>query len=151
VNKTPLQLTVSGTALPGRSCGPHRGVRVALQVGKAHAGIFGIVAADAAEASWTTEIVVVADGDDAGNLDFRGEAVHGRKGERFLYLVWLETTPGNPDTMFRRAKLQLDAVPAEVLARALRKGALRARLPLTAGDGLPVCASVRPPRISWTA
>jgi hypothetical protein len=148
VKKTPVHLTISATALPGRICGPHRGVRVALQVGKALAGI---VAADAAEASWTTEVIVVANGDDAGGVDFRGDAVHGRKGERFLYLAWLEDIPGHPDAMFRRAKLQLDAVSTEVLARALRKGALRARLPLTAGDGLPVCASVRPPRISWSA
>jgi hypothetical protein len=40
---------------------------------------------------------------------------------------------------------------AQVLAQALRSGRLWAELALTAADGMPVCASVRPPAIRWTA
>jgi hypothetical protein len=53
--------------------------------------------------------------------------------------------------MFRRAKLQLDAVPAGIMAAAIERGELVGRLALTDDDGWPVCASVRPPRITWSA
>jgi hypothetical protein len=53
--------------------------------------------------------------------------------------------------MFRRARLRLDAVPAAVLAEALQSGELVGRLELTAADGMPLCASVRPPAIAWSS
>ena len=53
--------------------------------------------------------------------------------------------------MFRRAKLRLDAVPPKVLEEALETGVLVGRLELTAPDGMPVCASVRPPAIAWSS
>jgi hypothetical protein len=54
--------------------------------------------------------------------------------------------------MFRRAKLMLGAVDAGVLADAAAPGhRLVATLALTGGDGGPLCAAVRPPRVSWTA
>jgi hypothetical protein len=142
---TALTITIVGRKLPGRVCGPHHAVRVGLQVGKQHEGV---VDAGAARATWIAE---AAAHDVDGGIDVRGPAVHGRRGERFLYLVWLETPPGKPETMFRRAKLQLDGVPADVLRRARASGRLNAALELTAADGLPVCASVRPPKIAWTA
>ncbi|WP_394844029.1 DUF5990 family protein [Pendulispora brunnea] len=138
-------LTIVGRNLPGRACGPHEGVRVALQVGKEHVGE---VDADAPEASWITQITIVASGADTY---FRGPAVHGKRGERFLYLAWLERTAAGTHAMFRRAKLQLDGIPRDVLDACVKSGGLRAELGLTACDGLPVCASVRPPRIAWTA
>jgi hypothetical protein len=53
--------------------------------------------------------------------------------------------------MFRRAKLMLDVVPAEVLAAAAREGLLVGRLGLTDAHGNPLCARVEPPHITWTA
>jgi hypothetical protein len=53
--------------------------------------------------------------------------------------------------MFRRAKLCLDAVPADVARAAVRGGVLVGRLGLTDPRGNPLCASVRPPLISWAA
>jgi len=53
--------------------------------------------------------------------------------------------------MFRRAKLWLDAVPDEVTTAAVEGGLLIGRLGLTDDDGWPLCASVRPPRIEWSA
>jgi hypothetical protein len=52
--------------------------------------------------------------------------------------------------MFRRAKLMLDAVPTDVLQKALEHG-LRANVRLTMADGSPLCAAVRPPAIAWSA
>jgi hypothetical protein len=101
-----LSLTIVGRALPGRSCGPHRAVKVALQVGEEHVGA---VDGDADEAKFTAEVTLKDDG------DMTGKAVHGRRGERFLYLAWLE----HGDKRFRRAKLQLDGIPpAELAGRA---------------------------------
>jgi hypothetical protein len=51
---------------------------------------------------------------------------------------------------FRRAKLMLDAVPADVI-EAARETALRADVVLTMPDGSAVCAAVRPPAITWSA
>jgi Family of unknown function (DUF5990) len=53
--------------------------------------------------------------------------------------------------MFRRAKLWLKAVPPEVLASAAGRGVLVGRLGLADAKGNPVCASVRPPLIEWSA
>jgi hypothetical protein len=53
--------------------------------------------------------------------------------------------------MFRRAKLWLEAVPPQVLASAAERGTLVGRLTLTDAKGNPVCASVRPPLIEWSA
>jgi hypothetical protein len=53
--------------------------------------------------------------------------------------------------MFRRAKLMLDAVSAEVMATAVQVGLLVARLRLTDAHGRPLCAQVRPPLIHWSA
>lgn len=81
----------------------------------------------------------------APGLDLRGPYVHGRKGERFLYLSWARA----PNGMFRRAKLMLDAVPREMLIEADQSG-LVGRVGLTMPDGSPLCAAVRPPVISWS-
>jgi hypothetical protein len=53
--------------------------------------------------------------------------------------------------MFRRAKLMLADVPAEVLDSAAASGLLVGRLGLTDANGQPRCARVRPPQIRWTA
>jgi hypothetical protein len=53
--------------------------------------------------------------------------------------------------MFRRAKLMLAAIDPATLDAAAQPGhTLEATLSLTAPDGGPRCASVRPPAISWT-
>jgi hypothetical protein len=53
--------------------------------------------------------------------------------------------------MFRRAKLQLDAVPPAILETAVERGPLLARLGLTDVKGNPLCAAARPPLIDWSA
>ena len=46
-----------------------------------------------------------------GSVDLRGPAVHGKKGERFLYLTWGNVRPDGSFVMFRRAKLMVGDIP----------------------------------------
>jgi hypothetical protein len=107
-----------------------------------------LVPGDAPSATWTFECDVVGSG---GVVDFKGQYVSGRPRERFVYLSWgTVDRPGTFD-VFRRAKLWLDAVEPGVLRASQRSGRLVGRLGLTDGRGHPLCASVRPPRIEWSA
>jgi hypothetical protein len=76
--------------------------------------------------------------------DVRDPYVHGRPGDRFIYLSWQRQGSG----MFRRAKLMLDGLPPDLLAEA-EQGALTARVSLAMPDGSPLCAAVRAPHIEW--
>jgi uncharacterized protein DUF5990 len=145
VTAPPLTLRIIGRDLPGRTCAGHRDVHVALQVGPHPVGA---VPGDATEAVFTTEVRMTRA--PAGERpDFTGPAVHGRRGDRFLYLTWGESADGR-FAMFRRAKLLLGDLPPEALAAAEAGGVpLEARLSLTAPDGTPRCASVRPPAVVW--
>lgn len=93
---------IRGHHLPGRQCGQYEDVHVALQVGRDPEGL---VAGDAEDAEWAIELKA-ADG------DFRGPAVQGRKGSRFIYLTWGTCSEGT-FSMFRRAKLMLDDLPQD--------------------------------------
>ena len=100
--------------------------------------------ADVPAPSWTTEVVVV-DG------DFRGPAVQGKKGERFLYLTWGDVVDGRFE-MFRRAKLLLGEIDAALVREADADGAaLVADVDLSDECGGPRCARVRPPALRWSA
>lgn len=123
----------------GVDCPVLPGVTVGVQRGKA---VVDEWRADGSDQRWLLEAEVF-DGAD-GARDLRGPFVHGRRGERFLYLVWSRSVEG----MFRRAKLMLDEVPPELLDPA---GGLRGTARLTMADGSPLCAAVRPPAISWSA
>ena len=57
-------------------------MHVGIQVGKAPREL---VRGDADTTSWTIPIEVVAH---EGGLDFRGAAMQGRPGARFIYLTW---------------------------------------------------------------
>ncbi|CAA9319370.1 MAG: hypothetical protein AVDCRST_MAG07-1143 [uncultured Frankineae bacterium] len=134
-----MHLVVQGHTLPGLRCGAYDGVHVALQVGREPQGL---VPGDAPSATWTTEVRAL---DVDGGTDLRGPAVHGRRGDRFLYLTWGEVS-SDGFAMFRRAKLMLGELGGLVVAQTVV-----GRLALTDGCGLPICAQVRPPAITWTA
>jgi hypothetical protein len=132
-----VRIVVRGYQLPGRHCGGYDNVHVALQVGSRPEGV---VPGDASAAEWTTEIHVIGEQD---RRDFRGPAVHGRRGERFLYLSWGEFD-GLEFVMFRRAKLMLDDAPHaadEVIAH----------VRLTDERGMPPCARLREPMVRWVS
>jgi hypothetical protein len=136
------RVRIIGTSLPGTSCGPapttsgsYRNIHVGVQNGDT---VVDLVRGDAAEARFEFEVSVRGE-------RFGGRFVHGRAGERFIYLSWGELTDGS-FTMFRRAKLQLDSLDAAACDGHLIEG----RLVLSDEHGWPICASVRPPRITWT-
>jgi hypothetical protein len=142
-----ILVRIIGQRLPGRTCGPYSEVSVGLAE-KVGCDPRNTIPADAREARWETRVEVRGQG---GVPAFRGPAVNGPARERFLYLTWIGRKGGAAPAMFRRAKLRLDAVPAAVLLGSLRSGVLVGCLELTAADGMPVCASVRPPAITWAS
>src|SRR4051794_20563612 len=131
-----MRVVIRGHRLPGRQCGGHRNVHVGLQVGSRPEGL---VPGDADSAEWAAEIRVI-DVDD--HRDFRGPAVHGKRGERFLYLTWGEVD-GSEFAMFRRAKLMLADLPSD-------RDAAVVDVDLTDENGLPCCARLREPSVRWS-
>lgn len=145
-----VRITISGRNLPGRvfcrpDGEPYRNVHVALQQG---ADPLGLVRGDAPSATWT--VVVGVDRAPSGDLDFKGSAVHGKRGDRFLYLTWGDVGPDGSFAMFRRAKLMLDRIDADLVRAAERAGQpMIATVDLTDGRGGPRCARVDPPALRW--
>jgi hypothetical protein len=130
-----VRLVIDGWNLPGRDCGSHHDVHVGVQLRREPVEL---VPADR-DARWEVDIEVV---DREDGRDFRGPAVQGRRGERFVYLTWGEGA-GDRFSMFRRAKLMLDDVPDADRAR------VTARVDLTDESGMPRCARLRPPALTW--
>jgi hypothetical protein len=144
-----VRITVEGRDLPGARSAAARTTyaegRVGVQRGEETVELQPL---DLPSVSWSFDASLVR-GDD-GALDLRGPHVQGRRGDRFLYLVWGRLA-GDAFTMQRRAKLML----APALDQLAAEGAddevsLVGRLGLTAADGSPVCAAVRPPAIEWS-
>ena len=126
-----MRLVIRGHHLPGRTCGPYDNVHVALQ---AKSEPVGLVPADADAAEWIADVRT-------GDGDFRGPAVHGKRGERFVYLTW-GTVDGDSFTMFRRAKLMMADLPADA-------DEVIVDVDLTDERGMPRCARLRPPAIRF--
>ncbi|NIM43437.1 MAG: hypothetical protein GTN84_19545 [Hydrogenophaga sp.] len=86
-----------------------------------------------------------------GAFNFRGPLAQGTPAERFVYLN-SGTYAGQRQTPWeRRAKIKLGDIPRDLVARAAGRPdlAIEGRLRGTARDGGPVCATVKPPDISW--
>ncbi len=131
-----MQLVIEGWNLPGRSCGSYRDIHVGTQLRRDPADL---VPGDAATARWVVDVEVL---ERDGERDFRGPAVQGRRGERFVYLTWGELR-GGTFTMFRRAKLMLLDVPDP------DRPSVTARVDLTDECGMPRCARLRAPALAW--
>jgi Family of unknown function (DUF5990) len=150
-----VQIRIEGTDLPGRSCGPspdapggYHNIEVAVQRRAKPAELLGRTSGDAPAANWTLDCAVVRS---AAGPDLKGAYIQGPPGGRFIYLSWGTVDAAGAFTMFRRAKLWLDAIPPAVLDDAARTGTLVGRVSLTDDNGGALCASVRPPRIVWSA
>jgi hypothetical protein len=148
-------IRLEGRDLPGATCGPgpaypggHPNIHVAVQRRNKPAELWGLVRGDAAIATWELECTAV---DGPAGVDLKGPFVQGRPGERFIYLSWGVVDESGGFALFRRAKVMLDAVPSDVLRRAVASGVLVGRLGLTDEKGNPTCAAVRPPLIEWSA
>jgi len=154
-----VRIRIEGTDLPGSSCGPspdrpggYRGIHVAVQRKNKPAELLGLTPAAAPAATWTLDCVAKSRPD--GTTDLTGPCIQGPPGGRFIYLSWGTVEEPGTFVLFRRAKLWLNAVPAPVLASVAGQGehgVLVGRLGLTDPKGNPVCASVRPPLIEWSA
>ena len=153
---TGLHIRIDAVDLPGRTCRAsadgkapaYADIHVAVQRRDRPAELLDPQPGDAASATWTLECTATAS---PTGIDVKGPYVQDRLGRRFIYLSWGTVDDQGRFTMFRRAKLMLDAVPADTLAAAARDGLLVGRLGLTDHDGNPRCARVEPPRITWTA
>ncbi|WP_101829964.1 DUF5990 family protein [Frankia canadensis] len=148
-----MRIRVEAHDLPGVRCAPdgdrvHDNVHVGLQARGRQDALLDLQRGDAIGAVWTIDCTVTSG---PAGVDLRGRHVQGRPGARFLYLSWGDVDAAGTFAMFRRAKLMLDAVPADVLADAMRGGLLVGRLGLTDDRGDPLCAAVRPPRVTWVA
>lgn len=128
-----MRIRVESHTLPGRSPGSHSDVQVEIQRRR---DPVEVVPADVAQVVWEVE---VTESYAAGDRDFHGPFVQGKRGERFLYLTWLE---GPDATMFRRAKLMLAGAP--------EAPSVTARVHLTDDCGLPRCARLSHPAVEWS-
>ncbi len=142
-----MRVVILGHDLPGREFVSEGALLTNVHVGvQVRREPESTVRGDAQEARWDVEATVVDGGD-----DFRGPAVQGRRGERFVYLTWGEVGADGSFEMFRRAKLMFADIPAHVLQAAVATGTLVVSVSLTDDCGGPRCARVRPPAISWRA
>ncbi|GAA3659316.1 hypothetical protein GCM10022237_19170 [Nocardioides ginsengisoli] len=140
--ETEIALEIHGHHLPGRTwCpadAPHGNVHVGIQVGREPAELVP-GDTDAAQWSLTVRRRELAD----GAVDFRGPAVQGRRGARFVYLTWGDVDPDGGFHMFRRAKLMLD----DLLAVPGAPTRIVAAVHLTDDRGGPRCARLAPPAL----
>lgn len=145
-----VRVRIEGVDLPGRNCAPdpagygYDNVHVGIQ---RRSEVVDLVPADAPAANWAFEVATrLVD----GAIDVGGPFVHGTRGARFFYLSWGTVDDAGQFTMFRRAKIHIDDIDADVFAAAVREGhTLVGRLRLTDAHGHPVCARVRPPGVTW--
>jgi hypothetical protein len=150
-----VRIRIEASDLPGRSCGPspdspggYQNIHVGVQRRGRPDELLGLVPGDAPSAAWTVDCTAAAS---PSGTDLKGRYIQGPPGGRFIYLSWGTVDDSAGFTLFRRAKLWLDTVPADVLGQALDRGVLVGRVGLTDPKGNPLCAAVRPPVIEWAA
>jgi hypothetical protein len=97
-----------------------------------------------------TEIELIDGPRAGGGLDFRGRHVHGKKGDRFLYVSWGAGDRAQPLAMFARAKIKLADIPTDLLDDASSgETSLECRLEATNAKGEPASGTIKPPAVSW--
>jgi uncharacterized protein DUF5990/ankyrin repeat protein len=147
-----LGIEIHGVDFPGSSCGPGPNGEMVedIHVGLAHRrNIVELVPGDSVEARWLFDVAVRRD--DAGSIVFGGPYVLGSKTDRHFGLRWVTLTNENELEVFRGAKLRMADIDPSLIEEALRANRrLVARLVMTDGDGLPICARVRPPSVEWS-
>jgi hypothetical protein len=137
-----ITLTIELSPLPNVWCTDPAALSVGLQSGKSDI-VRGERTAD--RVRWTIEVPVRAS--KAGALDFGGPLVHGKPGERFLYVSW-GTTEKTDHDMFRRLKLYLGPLTRAGWSQSgITWNMLRSGTPLQiiitgrAPDGTPHCGT----------
>ena len=151
-----MLIRIDAVDLPGLTCPAPEGravsaydnIHVAVQRRDRPAELLDPQPGDGESATWTLDCTTAPS---ATGIEIKGPYVQDRLGHRFVYLSWGTVDEAGVFTMFRRAKLMLDAVPTEVLAAAARDGLLVGRLGLSDAHGGPLCARIVPPHVTWTA
>jgi hypothetical protein len=121
-----MQLRIEAWDLPGRGCGPgdnfpgYRNVHVGVQRRDRRNELLELHPGDAPSAVWTLECSAVST---PTGVDLKGPYIQGRPGGRFIYLSWGSVDASGAFTLFRRAKLMLDAIGPDVLDAAVRPDA----------------------------
>jgi hypothetical protein len=144
-----VRIHIEGYDLPGRDVPGRRNVHVGVQRRGRPAELLDLQPGDTAMATWTLDCAAATVID--GCLDARGPYIQGGPRQRFIYLSWGEVDDVGAFVMFRRAKLWLDGVDTATAQAAIANGRLTASLGLTDAEGCPLCATVRPPKIAWSA
>jgi len=146
-----MWIRIEGRDLPGRSCAPgpdypgYPNIHVGVQRRARPAEHLDLQPGDADSVAWSFEVAVLP------GPDLLGPYIQGGPGKRFIYLSWGTVDDAGTFTMFRRAKLFIADIDADVLAAAEKSGVLVGRLGLTDAEGHPLCARVKPPHIEWSA
>jgi hypothetical protein len=146
-----MRVVIEGYELPGRRfCAPDGSPLLNVHVGvQVKADPSDLVRGDASAARWELDVIVSQQPD--STFDFRGPAVHGRRGDRFLYLTWGNVDDADRFQMFRRAKLMLDRIDPTLVATAEHQARpLVGNVRLTDQWGGPRCARIESPDLSWT-
>lgn len=83
-------------------------------------------------------------------VDVKGEHVHGKRGDRFLYIAWGLADPAEPFVMFARAKVKLAAIPSDMLDLAMQQGvALVGKFRATNAKGEPATGTIKSADLAW--
>jgi hypothetical protein len=111
-----MHIRIDASELPGLTCPAgdrvaYRNIHVAVQRRGRPAELLDPHPGGAASATWILECTTTPS---PAGTDVKGPYVHGPPGGRFIYLSW-GTIDEGAFNIFRRAKLMLDAAPAEVL------------------------------------
>jgi hypothetical protein len=141
---------IRGMNPPGRRCnpapehGPYEDVNVGL--GR-YTDPVGLVPGDTEDATWRIEVRVVKKD---GGLDYRGPQVDGKRGERHIYINWLNREPDGELRLFRRGKVMLDGLDPDLVDRAESTGAaLACTIDLTNDRGHPTTGLFRAHQLDW--
>lgn len=132
-----MNITLRCAEFPGITVENRHPVFVGIQRGRE---IVDAVPGDTEAAIFTIPITVRPDRD--GAPDFFGPCVHGKRGDRFLYLVWFVNDATGE--RFRRAKIKLTHFTWDHLTKDIE-----ADVTMTDATGHPVSASLSDKMLTW--
>ena len=135
-----MRIRIEGSNLPGRNCAAdgtfpgYDNIHVGIQRRNQPNDVVDLYAGDSPAAVWTFDAAVVAA---PFRPDIRGPFIQGAPGQRFIYLSWGTVDSESTFVMFRRAKLVLADIGAEIFVAAEESGELTARLGLRMRKAIP--------------